>query len=219
MSWFQKKSYPDYWLKYTSAFNTKPKHFEDIRFVVFDTETTGLNTKEDKILSIGAVAVKNHKITIKDGLECYLQQDRFKKETVEIHGIRKSEINKISENEALKSFLQYVSNSVLVAHHASFDVQMINGILFKNKLPKLKNLVIDTGNLFLRSGIADSHKTHYGLDEIANKLNIPLHDRHNAAGDAFITAQVFVKLLRMLEKNNTLSLSFLTKPAKRRGLL
>lgn len=219
MNWFQKKHYPDYWNEYAASFKNKNKKYEEIRFVVFDTETTGLDTHNDEILSIGAVAVQNKRILIQDSFECFLNPKDFKKETVKIHGIRKTSANKIEEEQAIKAFLNYLSNGVLVAHHAGFDVNMINKSLKKLGLPKLKNTVIDTGTLYVRSGLSNSNKTHFGLDEISEQLNIPPHDRHNAAGDAYITAQVFIKLLSKFQKNNTLSLPFLKRPAKRIGLL
>lgn len=219
MFWSQKKNYPEFWQRYSSSFSKSSKAFEKLRFVVFDTETTGLNTREDALLSIGAVAVQNKVIKIQDHFETYIEPKSFKKETVAIHGIRKTAENKISEEQAIISFLAYVSDAVLVAHHAAFDVAMINNALKEMGLPKLKNQVIDTGNLYLKSDFKDPQKEHYSLDQIGKTFGIAMHDRHNAAGDAFITAQIFMKLLFHLEKKNTLSLSFLKRPAKRIGLV
>ncbi|MAD98125.1 MAG: DNA polymerase III subunit epsilon [Flavobacteriaceae bacterium] len=218
MFWNRKK-YPEFWNAYANSFQHKSPAFEELRFVVFDTETSGLNPKEDALLSIGAIGVRNKMIRIQDHFEAYVNPKNFKKETVEIHGIRRSGENKISEEEGIKNFLGYLNNAVLVAHHAAFDVAMINAALKRMGLPKLKNQVIDTGNLFLKSDFKEPYKEHYSLDHLAKTFNIALHDRHNAAGDAYITAQIFVKLLLHLEKKNTLSLSFLKRPAKRIGLL
>lgn len=219
MFWFKKKNYPAFWKAYTKSFLKNPIKFEELRFVVFDTETSGLNPKSDCLLSIGAIAVKNRKIEIQDHFEVYVEPRTFNKETVQIHGIRKGSNNKISEEKAIENFLGFLKNAVIVAHHAAFDIAMINESLKRLGLPKLKNTVLDIGNLFLKSDFKNLNKEHYGLDEIAKILKISLHDRHNSAGDAFITAQIFVKLLLHLEKKNTLSLSYLKRPAKRTGLL
>ncbi|WP_297694723.1 exonuclease domain-containing protein, partial [uncultured Eudoraea sp.] len=66
---------------------------EKIRFVVFDTETTGLNSKNDKVLSIGAVSVTGNSIDISDSFEVYLNQEKFNKDDVVVvlfhdHGSR-----------------------------------------------------------------------------------------------------------------------------------
>ncbi len=220
-NWFKKKQkledLPDFWQNYAKSF--EEKHSEDIsevRFVVFDTETTGFDFEQDRILSIGAIAVKNKSIEIRDNFEIYLDQEKFNPETVKIHGIIQNEkFDKLSEIEALKKFLEYIQNSVLVAHHARFDVKMVNHALARHGLPKLKNKVLDTAILYKSTRIAtnliDRDKV-YSLDEIAEVYNIDLTDRHTAAGDAYITAIIFMKLLSRLKNTN----SYLIKKIKNR---
>jgi DNA polymerase-3 subunit epsilon len=221
MNWFQIKSYPSFWKSYRDCFKEKKNdNFEALRFVVFDTETTGLNTKEDRILSIGTISVTANKLKVADSLACYLTQDIFSSETVKIHGLLKEgNTIKITEEEAIIKFLEHIKNAVLVAHHAAFDVAMINQALKRLKLPKLKNKVLDTGHLFQKTKLDISTK-HFSLDQLSEKFNIPLHDRHTASGDAFITALLFVKLLSVLKKKNTsLSLAYLLRSNERIGLL
>jgi len=211
MSWFRKKVYPPFWKSYTAYFKEKQNsNFENIRFVIFDTETTGLDIKKDRILSIGTITVIDKTIKVSDSLESYLTQDLFNTETVKIHGILKQgTIHKVTEEEGIVQFLAHIKNAVLVAHHAAFDVAMINQALKRLNLPKLKNKVLDTGHLFIKSKL-DTSKKHFSLDELSLRFNIPQHDRHTASGDAFITAILFVKLLCVLKKKNTvLSLTYL----------
>ena len=113
--------------------------------------------------------------------------------------------------------LNYVENSVLVAHHAAFDIAMINNALKRMELPKLKNKSLDTSHLFNKTRL-DTSKAHFSLDELAERFKIPLHDRHTASGDAYITALLFLKLVSILNKNGSLKLKDLLKP-ERRGLL
>ena len=90
MNWFQRASYPEFWNTYRSYFTMpQEQQLEKIRFVVFDTETTGLDTKKDRILSIGCIAIESFKIKVADQLETYVQQDIFNAETVKIHGLLK----------------------------------------------------------------------------------------------------------------------------------
>ena len=206
-NWFKKKKnreeLPFFWQNYARSFEEKlPNHISDIRFVVFDTETTGFDFNEDRILSIGAVRVENQSIEISDNFEVFLKQYKFNPETVKIHGIIQNEkFTKISEFEALKRFLSYIQNSVLVAHHAGFDIKMINKALSRHNLPKLKNRILDTAVLYKKTRIMtnfiDRDKV-YSLDEIAEAYNIDLIDRHTASGDAFLTAFIFMKLLSRL---------------------
>lgn len=222
MSWFKKHDYPDFWNNYINCFkHSTSQKISDTRFVVFDTETTGLQIKKDRILSIGTIAIVGETIKVSDQLEIYLEQELFNSETVKIHGLLKSgSIKKINETEAIKYFLDHIQNAVLVAHHAAFDISMINAALHRINLPKLKNKVIDTGYLFKCSKLNMNNNSHVSLDELSNRFNIPLHDRHTASGDAYITALLFLKLVSILKQNNPdLKLNDILKPKQRIGLL
>ena len=106
-----------------------------------------------------------------------------------------------------------------MAHHAAFDIAMINQALKRLNLPKLKNKVIDTGHLYKKTKL-DTSKKHFSLDYLSERFKIPQHDRHTASGDAFITALLLVKLIGVLKKNNpSLSLNYLIKNNNRTGLL
>ncbi|UGU16782.1 3'-5' exonuclease [Sinomicrobium kalidii] len=208
-SFFKKKpqtDYPDFWTEYEQSFRKKTETgITENRFVVFDTETTGFNYKTDRILSIGAVPVTQNNISVSDIFEVYIRQDTFNPETVKIHGLLKEDgrVTAIAEEEALRRFLVYIKNAILVAHHAHFDTTMINAGLKRMGLPKLKNRVLDTSVLYNRtritSNLIDRNKNH-SLDELADALNIPKNDRHTATGDAYITAIAFLKILTRLEK-------------------
>ena len=221
MNWFKKKTYPTFWKSYIETFKEKQNtSLENIRFVVFDTETTGLDTKKDRILSIGTITVISNTLKVADSLECYLKQDLFNAETVKIHGLLKEgTYKKVSEEEAVVQFLAHIKNAVLVAHHAAFDIAMINQALKRLNLPKLKNKVLDTGHLYKTTKL-DTSKKHFSLDYLSERFKIPQHDRHTASGDAFITALLLVKLIGVLKKNNpSLSLNYLTKNNNSTGLL
>lgn len=220
MNWLKRKSYPQFWEDYLTYFKrTQEQDINKIRFVVFDTETTGLNIKTDRILSIGCVGIQDLKIRVSDQLEQYLQQEHFDSSTVHIHGLLKGgHMHKKIELDAIIDFLSYIKNSILVAHHAAFDVAMINAGLKRMGLPKLKNKVLDTGHLFQKSKI-DPSKPHFSLDELAKHFNLPLHDRHTASGDAFITALLFLKLVSLLKLHETVTLKDLLKNKRRTGLL
>ena len=219
MGWFKSKSYPDFWNAYVDCF--RAKHGEDIqqiRFVAFDTETTGLEPSIDRILSIGCVGIFNLRIRVNDQLECYLEQEEFNKETVKIHGLLKEgALEKVTEATAVQHFLEYIKDSVLVAHHVDFDLTMINKALKRQGLPKLKNKVVDTGYLFQKTEL-DTSREHFSLDDLAKRFSIPMHDRHTASGDAYITALLFMKIISVLGKNREIPLSELIK-RNRVGLL
>ncbi|PCE63811.1 3'-5' exonuclease [Sediminicola luteus] len=204
--WFKKDNteYPEFWQHYAAGFGTKPTMaISDAEFVVFDTETTGFSFDKDRILSIGALKLQNGQIRVQQVLEVYLTQHHFDSESVPIHGLlHNGKKEQISEKEALKSFLEFIGNAVLVAHHAAFDMGMINTALAREGLPKLKNRVVDTSVLYRRTLLQSPlllKQEQYSLDEIAQKFDISVKDRHTALGDAFITAMAFLKCIDRLK--------------------
>lgn len=216
--WFKrkKKNYPEFWNTYKSLFSKEtPQDISKIRFVVFDTETTGFNFISDRILCIGALALENNNIRVHNSFEVYLYQEIYNEETAKIHGILKnSKKNLVTEEEAIAQFLAYLGNAVIVAHHAMFDIQMINHALARMELPELKNKFLDTSTLYkktqLRSNLLQK-QDFYTLDELTDKFDISKEDRHTALGDAYITAIAFLKIITALKKKKTVTLKLLLK--------
>ncbi|MEZ4970275.1 MAG: 3'-5' exonuclease [Flavobacteriaceae bacterium] len=218
INFFKKKviDYPDYWQEYENSFNKKP--IEDlslVRFVVLDTETTGFDYLNDRILCIGALSLVNKNIALNQSLELFLKQEHYNAETAKIHGILKNGgTSYISESTAIKELLGFLQNAVIVAHHAIFDITMINKALERNGLPKLKNKVLDTSNLYKKTLLNSNvfkKKEHYSLDELAEKFDISQKDRHTALGDAYITAIAFLKIGSRLKGKEQLRLKDLLK--------
>lgn len=211
---------PEFWKTYLSSFDQSYERdtpIENIRFVCFDTETTGLNPKKDQILSIGAVRIQNWNIEVADRLECLVHQEYEPvSRSIEVHGILpKERLESLSEKEALEAFLQFIGPSVLVGHHVGFDISMLNEVLFSvlGRKVRLKNAAIDTMHLARRL-LPPTHHLSAGdlsLDRLAEKNNIPVHDRHTAAGDSYITGVLFLKLLDKLQKRGNRTLSDLLR--------
>ncbi|MEA1787636.1 3'-5' exonuclease [Arenibacter sp. GZD96] len=212
ISIFKKKPpLPAFWEAYEAAFKEKPNdNLWEQRFVVLDTETTGFDYNNDRILSIGALSLQHHTIIVNAVFEVYLHQDYYNVETAKVHCIlKKGEYPRISEYQALQQFLAYVGNAIIVAHHAQFDLNMLNRALSRNGLPKLKNRVLDTSTLYKKTLIRSpllTQKEQYSLDELADKFDISKKDRHTALGDAYITALVFLKVLGKLRDKKVVTL-------------
>ncbi|MBX2842418.1 MAG: 3'-5' exonuclease [Flammeovirgaceae bacterium] len=180
------------------------ENIERAGFVVFDTETTGLDVNQDGIISIGAVKIEGGMINIGESMEWRIDQKvGLKAEGIKIHGIMKKELSgKTEESEALKLFLQFIKGNILVAHHSVFDLAMINKVLKMHFNIKLWNKSIDTAQLArrLEEGKMDnsmSNKANYSLDKLCEKYQIPVFERHNSAGDAYLTAVLFLKLMKL----------------------
>ncbi len=185
------------------------------RFIVLDTETTGFNYENDRILCIGALVLQNNTISIQESLEIFIVQEYYNKASAQIHGILKDFIlDRPNELEALQQFLVFLGDSIIIAHHTKFDITMINKALERNGLPELKNKTLDTAVLYKKTLIKSyllERKEHYTLDNLADKFDISKKDRHTALGDAYITAIAFLKILKKLRENKEITLRELFK--------
>lgn len=211
------ENHPDFWKEYLSHFENKldkKRSLRDFRYVVFDTETTGLDLKKDRICQIGAVGMIDNTIQLKDYFNTLvIQETGGIGEVKEVHGLLDKDVQSgIDEKEAVIEFINYLKGAIIVAHHAAFDIGMINQSLkrhFGGSL-KLKNKYLDTAHLERRltpiSAYAVDNPKDYSLDALAGKYGIALHDRHTGIGDAFITAQIFFKIVARLEKRGVKSL-------------
>ncbi|MHA7829981.1 MAG: 3'-5' exonuclease [Flagellimonas sp.] len=195
---------PDFWWEYEEHFKEKlPEDIHENTFVVLDSETTGFSLTKDRMLCIGALKLSDNNIVVKDSFEVYIQQEHYDSDSAEIHGIlKKSKKDCLTELEALKQFLVYVQNHILVGHHVLFDINMINAALKRNGLPKLKNKTLDTESLYVRTLLISTvvqKKERYSLDDLAKRFSISCKDRHTALGDAFITAIAFLRIIEKLK--------------------
>lgn len=204
---FQKTDYPEFWQQYVELMRRPlpgKTPLREVPFAVFDTETTGLNPPKDKLLSIGGVKVLGGEIDVAESLELLLEQDVAPaQEDIAIHGIIPAVNDKqAGMAEALRRFVQWCGPCVLAGHHVAFDIAMINAALQQHGCGKLRNRSVDTIQLSVRvSGRKEFNAPGaLGLDALASQYHIPAHDRHTAAGDAFITGILLLKLLNRLER-------------------
>ncbi len=177
---------------------------DQLPFVVLDTETTGLQPSKDYILSFGAVKVQGYKIRIETVMEMYLDAPKKNREAIKVHElISKEPVMPLQDFG--REFLDYIGNSILVGHHIGFDVAMLGKALKSFGLKKMQNPTLDTSDLAMRleKGVhyelQFQNPGEFSLDTLCQRYQIPLDDRHTAAGDAFLTAQLLLKLLKMAE--------------------
>ncbi|MCB0743073.1 MAG: 3'-5' exonuclease [Ignavibacteriae bacterium] len=185
----------------------------EAKFVVLDVESNGLDPQKDKILSIGAVTFSDNQIDVSNSFELFLEQSEFSSEAVLIHGILKNgNLEKISEQEAMKKLVGYIDNKIIVGHSINFDIAIINETLKKYVDDKLQNKYLDTVNLYKRLKGGDYKASNpTSLDILSDEFNIPKSDRHNAAGDAMITAILFLKIVSRLKQRGVNTLEDLFK--------
>ena len=158
----------------------------DDEYVVFDIETTGFSSKNDKIIEIGAVKLKDGEIV--DSFSTFVDPKvNIPYKITELTSITQNMVNgQPTIDEVLPKFMEFVGDSVLVAHNAAFDV----GFIKKNLMDMgktLKNPVMDTVPL-ARYLYPDLKKVKLNL--VAKHLGISLENHHRAVDDAKATAEI-----------------------------
>jgi len=190
---------------------------ERVRFVALDSETTGLNPLTDRIITIGAVAVQDGDIVLEDSFEALLRVEK-NTSAVTVHGITRDETRSgLDEPDALQHFLDYLQDGVIVGHHIGHDISTLNAACQRHWGFELRNRSLDTMDLTLhmeQSGAFAERAPirEFTLDSLCGMFDVIPHDRHTAAGDAFITAQVFQRLLRLASRHSRAELAALCEP-------
>lgn len=171
-------------------------------YVVFDLETTGFSQEKDKIIEIGAVRVKNGKICEK--YSTFVNPERSIPERItDLTSITNDMVKEAPTIETvLPEFLEFIGDSVLVAHNAGFDHGFIRQKA-EEQGKKTDFTVVDTVGL---ARVLFPELAKYKLDNIAKKLKISLENHHRAVDDAGATAEIFEKFVEMLEERGMNSL-------------
>lgn len=188
----------------------------DARVVVLDTETSGLDMQRDELLAIGAVGVDDAGIRVEDSFEVVVRPDGpVSRENVAIHGIG-GELQRggVAPRDALASFVSYVGGAPIVAFHAAFDRAMIERALWRTGVRADPWRWLDAAELAatLRP---DEHKRGLrALDDWLAHFSIGHSSRHTAAGDAAATAELFLRLRALADKQGRRSHASLARFAQ-----
>ncbi|QOY55901.1 3'-5' exonuclease [Candidatus Sulfurimonas marisnigri] len=173
---------------------------ESGEYVVFDTETTGLNPKVDEILSIGAVKIKDNKILTSETFEVYVKNSKaISSKSIEIHGIRPCDLeNAKNSKDAVRDFLEFIGSRPLIGYYLEFDVSMINkyvkpifGITLPNKMIEVSEIYFEQKIALIPQGNIDLR-----FDTILKDCSLPNMGAHNAVNDAIMTAMIYLKLTK-----------------------
>lgn len=169
-----------------------------LTFVVFDTETTGLDPARDEIVQIGAVRAVNGRLVEGEVFDMLVNPGRpIPPASSRVHGITDEMVaGAPTVGPAAGRFHDFARHAVLVAHNAPFDLAFLerarraSGVTFDNP-------VLDT--VLLSAAIFGTGETHT-LDAIAERLGVGIDGtaRHTALGDARATAEVLIRMLPVL---------------------
>ncbi|MBI4984795.1 MAG: DNA polymerase III subunit epsilon [Rhodocyclales bacterium] len=181
------------------------RKLSELAYSVFDTETTGLEPAAgDEIIQIGAVRIVNGRLLRQEIVDQLIDPQRpLSPAGIAIHGITPDMVRgQPTIDVVLPVFHEFCSETVLVAHNAAFDMRFLQlkeeatGIRFTQP-------VLDT---LLLSAVIHPNQESHRLESIAERLGINVIGRHTALGDAFVTGEVFVKMVPLLADMGILTL-------------
>jgi DNA polymerase-3 subunit epsilon len=171
----------------------------DLIYTVFDTETTGVYPSGgDEIIQIGATRLVNGRLLRNECFEQLVDPQRsIPPASIPIHGITPDMVvGKPTIDDVLRAFHSYARDTVLVAHNAAFDMRFLQ-LKEERSGVRFDQPVLDT---LLLSAVVHPNQESHQLEAIAERFSIAVIGRHTALGDALVTAEVFLKLIPLLNR-------------------
>ncbi len=191
-TYFNKKGLKDE--KYSYLFD----EYSGDECVVFDCETTGLNPKEDDIISIGAIKLRGDKILSSEKFERFIKPKKeLNGESIKIHQIRGCDLDSAKDiDSSIIEFLEFIGNLPLVGYYLEFDIAMINKYVKPKLGIKLPNRQTEVSAIYYNKklGLIPQGVIDLRFDSIMKDLDLPFMGKHDAINDALMTALIYIKL-------------------------
>ena len=192
----------------------------ELRWVVVDVETGGLNPQDDPLLSIGAVELRHGRIHLGSGFEAGLQQQSATSHAnILIHGLTHSQqLAGMAATDALLDFAEYAAGAPLVAFHAAFDRAALQRAM-KDALGWLPSTIWLDAAVIAPLFFPGLAKDCRHLDDWLAAFNLGNFARHSAVADATATAQLWLILLEAARRQNIPTLKALERLVRARKWL
>lgn len=179
-------------------------------WVSLDCETTGLNVRNDEIISIGAVRIVGNRVMTSERLELLVRPERgVSAESVKIHRLRERDVAQgLPAEEAMKQLLHFIGSRPLVGYYLEFDVAMLHKAVWPMLGQGLPQPKIEVSGMYYDykfnqlSAYQRQEQTQIDLRfaTMMRDLDLPLRDAHDAVNDAVMAALAFVKLRHLKER-------------------
>ena len=188
------------------------------RWVVIDCETSGLDPQRDRLLSVGAVAVRGGRLEPADSFAAVLRQESASSaENILVHGIG-GDAQRAGRpaGDALAAFVDYLGDGLPVAFHAPFDARVLQRALRGTGSKLARTRWLDLAPLATALNPSRAARTR-ALDDWLAVFGIDCPARHDALADAFASAQLLLVLLAQAERqgaNSVRALHALEKNAR-----
>lgn len=196
--------------EFVNVYNPVSKNLNDVTYVVFDLETTGLCVRKDSIIEFGAVKVKNGIVLerldylINPGFEITPLISQLTNITNEML------FNKPKIQDILDEILNFIKDCVLVSHNLEFDYGFLYEALLNYKNYKLENTGIDTLSL-ARYLHYDANTHNLGALCRRYKIDYDTSSAHRADYDAEVLSKAWSEMLVELNNNGYFSINQIEK--------
>lgn len=177
-------------------------NWRSIDYCAIDVETTGLNLKDDEIISIAAAQIHMGRVKVENNFYREVRPHRSPSiPSVQIHGLRGIDLESVDPiKSVIPDFIAQISGRVLIAHAAwveyAFLKRHLRGLTFSKQM-------IDTAALARALGYsAGANGREPSLESLARRIHLPVYAPHNALGDALTTAVVFLALATEFEREH-----------------
>lgn len=174
--------------------------------VSFDCETTGLNRKKDRIITLSAIKIVKGEIQTSDSLNLMIQQEEdISAESIEIHHIRNMDVAHnqsvyTDEKQAMQDFLAFIKGATLMGYFVEFDIAMVNRIIKPWLGIGLPNPQIEVSGMYHDYALQKYKNSciepniDLSFNHILESLEIPNVGQHDAFNDSLMTALIYLKL-------------------------
>ena len=176
-------------------------------WVTLDCETTGLDVRKDKIVSIGAVRIVGNRLLTGQRLALLVRPDKaMTGDNMRLHRLRESDVAKgLAPEQAMRRLLDFIGSRPLVGYFLEFDVAMLNREIWPMLGVRLPQRKVEVSAMYYdyKNRQLPAHQRGGDIDlrfaTMMNDLGLPQRDAHDAVNDAVMAGLAFVKLRCLLQ--------------------
>jgi DNA polymerase-3 subunit epsilon len=208
-------------MSWSRWFRTGGAGAEAERWIVVDTETTGLDVERDRLLAIGGVALGPEGLRPADSFEIVVRNESGStSENIVLHGIgRQAQAAGVPAAEALRAFAAWAQDAPAAGFHVPFDRAVLTRAAQAAGVPLADRGWLDVAPLAAALVPPDPKKPPPGLDDWLARYDIGCAVRHHAAGDALATAELLLRLRALARREGATSFAGLVRLARQQRWL
>lgn len=173
-------------------------HIEEAAFCAIDLETTGLNPEKDEIIAIAAIPIRQMRIQVGRTFHILIKPPTYRIDAMKYHGISPDDLRKAPTFADMADAILGALDGILIGHCVEFDMAFLKKS-FKKRRVKFKKECLDIALIEQWLRERDSQPDmDISLDAMMKHYGLKASYRHDAAADAFFTAQIFQMQMRKM---------------------